>query len=170
MAFEDKPIRQRRIENPEGIDIMCGIELIGENKHRYIPAHIELQQPYIKHDVNKGKSYFIGKKGVKSHKLSDVITNALNGIDSPNSFKDAVCIEFCLEEENDVAAKTRAMEFYHKIHAVLEKHQDIPLKFCTESWPASNINKYNQYSHSEYLIFKPDIQQGMTRLKIKIQK
>jgi hypothetical protein len=170
MPYEAKPINQRRVENTSTIDMMCGIELIGDNKHRYIPAHIEIPQPYIKHDANKGKSYFVGKKGVVKHKLCDVIVNALNGTDNPDSFKDAVCIEFCMEDDKDTTPKTRAMEFYAKVHAALAVRDDFPVKFSMESWPASNMNDYKNYPHSEYIIFKPDIEKGMTRLKIKIQK
>jgi hypothetical protein len=170
MTYEPEPIRKMRRENTSTIDIMCGIELIGHNKHRNIPSHIEIPLPYIKHDINKGKSYFVGKKGVISHKLCDVITNALNGTDSPESFKDAVCIEFCLEDEKDVAAKTRAMEFYEKVKEALATRDNFPVKFFMESWPASNMNNYQQYPYAEYIIFKPDVEQGMTRLKIKVQK
>lgn len=170
MPYEIKPINVIRKENTSTIDKMCGIKLAGPNKHITKPVNIDIPKPYFKHDVNKGKTYFVGKEKITKSGLCDVITKALNDADSADVFKDAVCIEFYKEDETDIAPKIRAMEFHAKVYAALTAFKDNPIEFSMGSWPTSHIDKYNSYPYAEYLIFQPNKEKGVTSLKIGIQK
>lgn len=101
-----------------------------------------MPRPFYIHDVSEGKSYFIGKKDTKEYSLCQGITNELkNAEDSyrANLLKNAVILEFCIEDKYDKSATIRAQEASKIIRNSINAYA-LPIRLSVTIYDASAMH------------------------------
>ncbi|MGV8172483.1 MAG: hypothetical protein ACP5OA_07370 [Candidatus Woesearchaeota archaeon] len=138
------------IYNPENnLDKIISITIDGPNSQIIEPLNIEISRPYIKHVVNKDKTYILNNKGVQIASLGNIFKT--------EAFGDAIIFEFYKESDNDSDPDIRANELYHKLNE--KKHRrKLPLEITLITMPDSRVDHHEE--NEKYLVLQANEMDG----------